>query len=516
MPSNPATAQAPLSAVEASASDDEFLAWLRHSVVGFDAVIRTPNGPLPKRYFDYTASGLPFRPIEDLVRDQVLPFMANTHTEASATGGYMTRLYEDAHAGAKRHVGAGDDDVVIFTGSGATGAINKLVRCIGILVPEPLDRVLHIRQQLKAEDRPLVVISRMEHHSNDLPWRESVADVVMVGFDERGRISPVELDAILSDPRHAKRPLKIGSFCAASNVTGIINDCDALARVMHKHGGYACFDFAAAAPYLPIDMRSDDPATRKYAVFISVHKYLGGPQAPGLLVANRRLFRSRVPVEPGGGTVVYTSPWDWKYTSDLTSREEGGTPDIVGVIRAHLAFQLKELIGEDRLRRIEETWVQRAIARWSQHPRLHILGDLQANRIGIVSLVIDGGKLHHNLAARMLSDRFGIQTRGGCMCAGSYGHELLGISEARSFEIRCALDQGDEGSKPGWLRISFSPATAEDDFAILLAAVEELADSWEIWKVDYEMNDATATWKHTRDREEHRNLRLLAPVASHG
>lgn len=492
--------------------DDGLIEWVRRSIVGHDAVIRTPNGPMPKRYFDYTASGLPFSPIEDLIRDQVLPFMANTHTEASATGGFMTRLYEEAHAAARRHVGAGDDDVVIFTGSGATGAINKLVRCIGLLVPEPLDRVLHIRQQMKAENRPLVVISRMEHHSNDLPWRESVADVVMVGFDAGGRVSAAELDTILSDPKFKDRPLKIGSFSAASNVTGIINDCDALARVMHKHGGYACFDYAAAAPYLPIVMRGDDPATRKDAVFISVHKYLGGPQAPGLLVANRRLFRSRVPVEPGGGTVVYTSPWDWKYTSDLTNREEGGTPDIVGVIRAHLAFQLKELIGCERIRLIEERWVRRAIARWKDHPRIHILGDLDAQRIGIVSLVVDGGKLHHNLGARLLSDRFGIQTRGGCMCAGSYGHELLGISEARSFEIRCALDQGAESEKPGWVRISFSPATEEEDFDLLLSAVEQLADRWQEWKADYVLNEHNATWRHVRDREEHRVLKLHAPV----
>jgi len=495
-----------------SVADDEVLAWLRQSLVGADAVIRTPTGTKPKRYFDYTASGLPLAPVEDLIRSQVLPFMANTHTEASATGGYMTRLYEDAHAAAKRHVGAGDDDVVVFTGSGATGAINKLVRCIGLLVPEPLDRVLHIRQQMRPEDRPLIVISRMEHHSNDLPWRESIADVVMVGFDERGRISATELDAILSDPKHKSRPLKIGSFCAASNVTGIINDTDELARVMHRHGGYACFDFAAAAPYMPVRMRSDDPATRKDAVFISVHKYLGGPQAPGLLVANRRLFRSRVPVEPGGGTVVYTSPWDWKYTSDLTSREEGGTPDIVGVIRAHLAFQLKELIGDERIRMVEEHFVRRAIARWSAHPKLHILGDLNAERIGIVSLVIDDGKLHHNLAARLLSDRFGIQTRGGCMCAGSYGHELLGISEARSFEIRCALEQGDEAKKPGWLRISFSPATAEDDFALLLDAVTELADHWREWARDYALNEVNATWRHQHEVESHRPLRLVAPT----
>lgn len=491
---------------------DELIEWVRRSVVGRDAVIRTPNGPVPKRYFDYTASGLPFAPIEDVIREQVLPFMANTHTEASATGGYMTGLYEAAHDAARKHVGAGEEDVVIFTGSGATGAINKLVRCIGILVPEPIDRVLHLKKQIRAEDRPLVVISRMEHHSNDLPWRESIADVVMVGFDADGRVSATELDNVLSDPKHRNRPLKVGSFSAASNVTGIINDADALARVMHRHGGYACFDYAAAAPYLPIVMRGDDPATRKDAVFISVHKYLGGPQAPGLLVANRRLFRSRVPVEPGGGTVVYTSPWDWKYTSDLTSREEGGTPDIVGVVRAHLAFQLKELIGPERIRALEAHWVRQAIARWRHHPKLHILGDLDAERLGIVSLVIDEGKLHHNLAARLLSDRFGIQTRGGCMCAGSYGHELLGISEARSFEIRCALDQGAEAEKPGWVRISFSPATDEEEFALLLDAVEQLAEHWQEWKADYVLNESTATWRHLRDREEHRTLRLAAPV----
>lgn len=506
------------SALHSELRDDPVLHWLREGVIGRNAVIRTPFGVLPKRYFDYTASGLPFAPIEDLVRERVLPWMANTHTDASATGGYMTALYEQAHEKVKRHVHAAEDDVVIFCGSGATGAINKLVRAIGLLVPEPVERIVKVRSQIRDDERAVVFISKMEHHSNDLPWRESIADVVMIGFDARGRASAAELDAALSDPRYAKRPLKIGSFSAASNVTGIKNDVDALARAMHAHGGFACFDYAAAAPYVDIDMHpSGDAAARKDAVFISTHKFLGGPQAPGVLVANKRLFRSRVPVEPGGGTVVYTSPWDWRYTDDVSHREEGGTPNIVGAIRAGLAIDLKELIGTERIARVEETFLRRAIDRLRGIPRIHILGDLDAPRLAILSLVFDEGRLHHNLAARILSDRWGIQTRGGCMCAGTYGHELLAIGAARSFEIRCALDQGDEAQKPGWLRISFSPATTEEAFQVLLEAVTELAERWQEWAPDYRMTAKTATWRHVRDVDDaaidNRPLDLTGPAA---
>jgi selenocysteine lyase/cysteine desulfurase len=503
----------------AALRSDPVLHWLRQGVIGRDAVIRTPLGVLPKRYFDYTASGLPFAAVEDLVRDRVLPWMANTHTDASATGGYMTALYEAAHQKVKEHVRAREDDVAVFCGSGATGAINKLVRAIGLLVPEPVERIVRVRTQIRDDERPVVFVSRMEHHSNDLPWRECIADVVMIGFDDSGRVSAAELDQALSDPRYAKRPLKIGSFCAASNVTGIKNDVDALARVMHAHGGFACFDYAAAAPYVEIDMHpADDPSLRKDAIFVSMHKFLGGPQAPGLLVANKRLFRSRVPVEPGGGTVVFTSPWEWRYTEHLSHREEGGTPDVVGVIRAGLALELKEIVGAERIGRVEESFIRRAVARWSAHPKIAILGDLEVPRLGILSLVFDEGRLHHNLAARMLSDRWGIQTRGGCMCAGTYGHELLGIGAARSLEISCALEQGDEAARPGWLRVSFSPATMEEDFQVLLDAVFELASRWDEWAPDYRMDPKTATWRHVKDGQEaatmNRPLHLRGPTSS--
>jgi selenocysteine lyase/cysteine desulfurase len=409
----------------------------------------------------------------------------------------MTELYQQAHDKVRRHLRAEDDDVVVFCGSGATGAINKLVRAIGLLVPEPVERAIKVKQQFAEADRAVVFISRMEHHSNDLPWRESIADVVMVGFDPDGRVSATELDALLSDPRYRDRPFKLGSFSAASNVTGIKNDVDALARTMHKHGGFACFDYAAAAPYTDVDLHPNgDPALRKDAVFISMHKFLGGPQAPGLLVANKRLFRSRVPVEPGGGTVVYTSPWDWRYTDELSHREEGGTPNVVGVIRAGLAIELKEIVGTSRMQRVEDHLVARARERFSQHENVLVLGGADSDRLGILSIIVDEGALHYNLAARILSDRWGLQTRGGCMCAGTYGHDLLGISAARSFEISCGIERGDATVKPGWTRISFSPATSNDEMEVLLDAVSDLARNWRQYATDYQLNPTTATWRH--------------------
>ncbi len=488
---------------------DPVLQWVREGIIGRTAQIPTPNGLKRKRYFDQTASGLPFAPIEDLIRERVLPYMANTHTEASYTGRLMTELYEQAHQKVHRALGMHEDDVVVFAGSGATGAINRLIACMGLRIPDTLG------EQFDIDDaaRPLVIRSRMEHHSNDLPWRETIAVTEYVGYDKQGRIDWRELDAVLS--RHRDRPLKIGTFSAASNVTGILANVDELARVMHEHDGYAFFDYAAAAPYVKIDMHPDDDgATRKDAVFISVHKFTGGPQTPGVLAANRALFRTHVPAEPGGGTVLYTSPWEYKYLEDVQSREEGGTPPIVQVIRAGLVFDVKEKIGTERIEAVEKHFVRRAIEAWKDDPRIRILGDLEAPRIGIVSLILDDGRLHHNLAVRLLNDLYGIQTRGGCMCAGTYGHDLLGIDQGRSEEIRCALDGGDVASKPGWIRCSFSPATSEGEFRVLLDAVSHIAREWRRYAECYEMDMDTAEWRHTDDPDNLATLCLsdMAPM----
>jgi selenocysteine lyase/cysteine desulfurase len=497
--------------------NDPVLRWVRDGIIGRTARIPTPFGMKRKRYFDQTASGLPFAPIEDLIRAKVLPFMANTHTEASYTGRFMTRLYGDAHQKIRDALNAQTDDVIVFTGSGATGAINKLIACMGLRIPDILQTQFGCSTKIHGAARPVVIRSRMEHHSNDLPWRETIAETEYIGYDKQGRIDWRELDKVLASPKHRDRPLKLGTFSAASNVTGIRAEPDELARVMHAHGGFVFFDYAAAAPYVDIDMHPDpEDERRKDAVFISVHKFTGGPQTPGILAANSALFRTKVPAEPGGGTVLYTSPWEYKYLDNLQDREEGGTPPIVQVIRAGLVFDVKARIGTKRLEAVEHHFIRRAIDAWRTDSRIRILGDLDAPRIGILSVILDDGRLHYNLAVRLLNDLYGIQVRGGCMCAGTYGHDLLGIDQARSEEIRCALDGGDAGAKPGWVRCSFSPATSEGEFRVLLDAVPHIAREWRKYAAAYHFDDDTGEWHHDDDPEPPPSLSLSNPIEEAG
>jgi selenocysteine lyase/cysteine desulfurase len=480
-----------------AAEERAFLEHVRRGVVGIDAVIDGPEGERPLRYFDYIASGRFHHAVEDELNERVLPFMANTHTETSWTGRRMTARYEGALRKIGRYLNADADDVVIPVGSGSTGAVNRLIQVMGMRLPCQLEDRYAFSSHIPERERPVVFRSQMEHHSNDITWRETIAETVYVSFDDRGRISPEDLDAQLS--RYRDRPVKIGTFSSASNVTGIRNDVHALARVLHRHGAVAFFDFAASGPYVGIDMHPvgpdgrPDPGAALDAVFLSVHKFLGGPRAPGLLVADRSLFSNRVPAEPGGGTVLYTSPTEHVYLQDTSHRETGGTPPIVGTLQAGLAFDLKHSLGAERIARVEHGYLKRALAEWSGNPDLWILGDLEAERLGIVSMIFRG--LHHNLAVALLNDFFGIQVRGGCMCAGPYGHELLHIDESVSQAIRDELKQGHQGAKPGWVRVSFSPVTGEEEFEALLEGVDWVCKRGREHASRYRLVDETGEWK---------------------
>lgn len=492
---------------------DGVLAWVRKNIFGHDLVIHGPYGPHPRRYFDYTASGLPFKPIEDLLYERVLPYMSNTHSMSSYAAELIAAHVEEAHAKVRRAMRGTEDDVVVFTGSGATAAVNKLISCLGLRVPERLLQRYDWASQIPQEDRPIVILSRMEHHSNDLPWRETIADIEYIGYDECGRANWRDVERILSRPEYRDRSLKIGTFTAASNVTGVLNDTKELAAAMHAHGGVAFFDYAAAGPYIPIDLHPEDnQAFQKDAIFLSVHKFTGGPQGPGLLVANHKLFAGRAPAEPGGGTVLYTSPWEYRYLDDPEEREKSGTPPIVSIIRAGLAFDLKNAIGE-RLERLESRCVATAAAAWADNPKVRILGPdpLAVPRLGILSLILDNGQLHHNLAVRLLNDLYGIQVRGGCMCAGTYGHDLLQIGKSHSESIRMALDEGKLAEKPGWVRVSFGPGMSVEDFAVLLEAIPHLAEHWRDYAPDYVMDPETAEWRHRDDEPLHSDLQLRIP-----
>jgi selenocysteine lyase/cysteine desulfurase len=424
---------------------EETAALIRQHEVGRRAFIQTPYGARLICYADLTATGRYLHFVEAWMR-RVRPFYANTHTAVSSTGRLMTQLREEARSVIRKATNAGPGDEVLFVGAGATAAVNKLVGLLGFRISEPLERAYQLSSHIPDDERPVVFIGPYEHHSNELPWVESVADVVEIALADDGGLDLMDLERRLHE--HRDRPHKFGSFSAASNVTGVLTDVAAVARLLHEAGAFAFFDYAAAGPYVPIDMHPGDRAARLDAVFLSTHKFIGGPNASGILIMNRELARSRTPERPGGGTVAYVAgPGEVDYTDDLAEREEGGTPSIIGDVRAGTAFLVKEMLGAEAIREHEINLADVAVRRLARHPRLHILGSVDQPRLAIISFNVEG--LHHDLVSALLDHLFGIQSRAGCSCAGPYGHRLLDIDRARSERFRAQVHRGIEGIKPG-------------------------------------------------------------------
>jgi selenocysteine lyase/cysteine desulfurase len=389
----------------------------------------------------------------------------------------------------KNHVGAGKDDIIITSGFGMTSVVNKLQRILGMRVPEQAQRYCSIPPQ----ERPVVFLTHMEHHSNHTSWLETNADVVLLEPDENMLVDPSSLEKEIR--KYADRPLKIGSFTACSNVTGIETPYYRLARIMHEHGGFCFVDFAASAPYVPINMHPDDPKERLDALFFSPHKFLGGPGSCGVVVFNRALYHNTAPDNSGGGTVNWTNRWGkYRYIDDIEAREDGGTPGFLHSIRAAMSIILKEQMNCRKIAEREKAMLERIFKAFGKIPGLTILAGQQEERLGAVSFYIMN--VHFNLVVRLLNDRFGIQVRGGCSCAGTYGHYLLHVDYFTSSNITRKIDEGDLSGKPGWVRLSVHPVMSEAEIDYIIDAIKQVAENAGEWRQDYEYHPRINEFKH--------------------
>ena len=465
---------------------------IRDSIIGDHAPIETPFGSRPLIYADYTASGRSLCFIEDFIRDEVLPYYANTHSETSFTGAQTTVLREQARELIRQAVNGTPLDKVIFCGSGATAAINKLIEMLNLRLSQDLLDDYGLDGVIPVKHRPVVFVGPYEHHSNELPWRESIADVVVIPLNSTGQLDLVALEDALV--KYIDRPLRIGSFSAASNVTGLKTDVPRVTSILKHHGALSFWDYAAAAPYVRIDMNDHSPLD---AVFMSPHKFIGGPGTPGVLIVKEGVVNNAVPATVGGGTVTYVTPEDHHYVANAERREEGGTPGVVESIRAGLVFKLQGDVGFEEIARRENAFVSRAIARLSQCENLEILGPLDAPRLSILSLRFKLGDkdLHYGYVVSLLNDLFGIQARGGCSCAGPYGHALLGMDMRYSRAIQSQIAAGNGALRPGWVRLNFNYFISESEFDYLLGAIELVAQhAWRVLPY-YDFDIASGVWR---------------------
>ncbi len=485
----------------------------REQVIGQGEMILTPYGQKKLIYADWIASGRLYRPIEEKLSYDFGPWVGNTHTETNITGTTMTLAYEESKKIIKHHVNADPEcDILIMNGSGMTDSINKLIRILGWRVHENYKDI--VESQIPKEERPLIFTTIMEHHSNEITWRESMTDVEYIPFCENSLMPDIEkFEALLE--KHKDRKNKVAAISACSNVTGIKTDYHRIAKVMHQHGGYCFVDFAACAPYTDIDMHPADPEEQLDAIYFSPHKFLGGPGTPGVLVFNKCMYKNTIPDVPGGGTVKWVNRWgeqsyyDAHTVHGVEAREDGGTPPFMQTIKTAMCVLLKEEMGTDNIMAREHELLAIAMPALKAMDNITVLKEDVEDRLGIISFYMNGNAVAYNLMVKLLNDRYGIQVRGGCACAGPYGHCLLKIDYSISSAITEKINNGDSSQKPGWVRLSLHPLMTNEELYFILDAIKEVCDNFEQMKEDYYPIEKSTDWKH---KEVDQSAKQLAAI----
>jgi selenocysteine lyase/cysteine desulfurase len=481
------------------ASLESYFKKFRNDIIGFNLEHPFESGSKKVIYADWAASGRLYKPIEEYLSNELGPYFANTHTETTLTGTVMTKAYHQAYLIIKKHVNASQDHQLLFGGFGMTSVLNKFLRILGLRVPE----IYMEKVKPTGNNRPLVALTHMEHHSNQTSWVEALCDVKIINRAENGLPDLNHLEEILKENKNRK--LKIGSFTACSNVTGIETPIYEMAEIVHKYDGYCFVDYSASAPYVKIDMNPEKEEQRLDAIFFSPHKFLGGPGSSGVIIFDKKLYHNKIPDNPGGGTVLWTNPWGGHhYFDEIEIREDGGTPGIIQGIKASLAILLKDEMGIDNIGNREHQLKDRMWNHINTIPSISILDPEHKDRIGFISLY--SNKIHHNLIVRLLNDKFGIQTRGGCSCAGTYGHILLNINFDESKRITDMINLNDLSQKPGWVRISVHPTMTDHEIDYIGHALNEVIENAEKWQSEYEFDVHTGDYKAIKDNGFEINL----------
>lgn len=474
---------------------EKHFSFYRKNIIGIDKTFTSPYGEKKIIYTDWTASGRLYQPLEDVFIKNFYPFVANTHTETTQTGSSMTVAYHKAQEIIKKHVNASSNEVLITCDSGMTGAINKFQRILGLRIHEKYKNKVSIAEK----DIPIVFVTHMEHHSNQTSWLETIAEVVVINPNQEGLVDLNHLKLLLE--KYKNRTTKIAAITSCSNVTGIFTPYHEIAAIMHQNNGLCFVDFACSAPYININMNPENSDEKLDAIYFSPHKFLGGPGSSGVLIFDSKLYTNKIPDNPGGGTVEWTNPWgEHAYVSNIEAREDGGTPGFLQTIRTALCIQLKDSMGVDNILKREHELIDIIWDELKAIPNLHILANNIKNRLSIISFYVDD--LHYNLAVKLLNDRFGIQTRGGCSCAGTYGHYLLNVDKDFSHSITSEISCGILDKKPGWVRLSLHPTSSNEELEFVIHAIKQMCQNHVEWSKEYRYDPKTNEYTHLNENKD--------------